>query len=76
MYALGEQPTEITYHVDAKTVFHEGQWHPAVTIKTNSGEGITRILEMGFDHPRFAIPYARALADDYRSAFAGIIDDE
>jgi len=76
MYTLVDQSPKITYHVDAKTVFHGGEWHPAVTIKTSCGEGITRILKMGFDHPRFALPHARALADKYRSAFVGIVDDE
>lgn len=64
----------ITYAVEAKAVFYNDQWHPAVTIKTNSGEGITRRLDMGFKYPRFALPYARALADEYRSAFAGVQD--
>lgn len=69
-----DTPTTITYAVEVKAVFHNEQWHPAVTIKSSSGEGITRRLEMGFTQPRFALPYARALAEEYQSAFVGIQD--
>ena len=76
MYLSLKQPTKITYLVEAKTVFQDDEWHPAVTIKTSSGEGMTRVMAMGFDHPRFAMPYARALADEYRTTFAGVEEDE
>ncbi len=68
--------TKVTYSVEARAVFYNEQWHPAVTIKRSSGEGITRMLDMGFEHPRFAVPYARALADEYRSAFVDIEEVE
>jgi len=68
---------EITYTFEAVAFYDEadGQYKPYVKVLVNGAFFNWEVFELGFDEPRFALPYAREIMREKIAMYQKIVGD-